>query len=112
MEDELTLDRIDTQSEFNLVDICNDDKENSDSPCTTISNSCNYYEPVEVQGLTNSNGLSLFSLNCQGLKSHWDEFRNLIENTSEGDGLFDILGITELYSMFTGECNLKGYHSL
>ena len=69
MEDELTLDRIDTQSEFNLVDICSDDKENSDSPYTTISNSCNYYEPVEVQGLTNSNSLSLFSLNCQGLKS-------------------------------------------
>ena len=49
--------------------------------------------------------LSLFSLN-------WDSFYNLIQEMGQDSCAFDVIGVTELFSMSTGECTLSGYHPL
>ena len=56
----------------------------------------------------------MFCFNTKGLRSHWDSFIYLI-NDMHGSSIneaFDILGVTELYGMTSGECNLSGYHPI
>ena len=117
MEDEITLDHISTQSTYDLVKLFNDselDEDFSESPMDIIDNTCNYYDPSGVKELLNQekNYVSLFCLNCQGLRAHWDSFHNLVWETCGDGNAFDIIGITELYSMNISECALNGYHSL
>ncbi len=88
----------------------------NDSPFTMISNTCDYYQPSDVKNMLTQdrNSLSLFCLNCQGLKAHWDSFCNLVSDM-HGElykNVFDLIGITELYSMSRGEYSLDGYHAL
>ena len=118
MEDRISLDHISTQPQYNLVDICNtdideDDNTIEDSPFSMITNTCDYYEINDVNLLISQdkNALSMFSLNCQGLRSHWDAFCSLMIG-NRNSSLFDIIGITELYGMSDGECVLEGYHPL
>ena len=78
-----------------------------------IDNNCDYYDPSGVKELLNQeqNNVSLFCLNCQGLRAHWDAFHNLVRETC-GDGhSFDIIGITALYSMNISECALMDISS-
>ena len=79
-----------------------------------MHNICQYYQPADVASLLakDSNSLSVFCLNCQGLKSHWDNFLYLLQEMSGGSSSFDIIGVTELYSMSEGECGLNGYHPM
>ncbi len=114
----ISLDHINTQPQYNLVDICNietseDDTIVEDSPYDMITNSCDFYEINNVKQLMSQdkNSLSMFSLNCQGLRSHWDAFSRLIVG-NHNSSLFDIIGVTELYGMSDGECALEGYHPL
>ena len=51
-------------------------------------------------------------LNCQGLKAHWDSFHNLLWEIGGEQNCLDFIGITELYSMNSGDCILNGYHPL
>ena len=55
---------------------------------------------------------SLFCLNCQGLIAHWDAFYNLLHEMGNDAHSFDVIGITELFSMNKGQCSLPGYHPL
>ena len=117
MEDRITLDQISTQSIYDLSQLCENDPseyEVNDSPYELINNRCKYYQPLEVKDLLEHehNSMSVFCLNCQGLKAHWDAFQNLLHETSGCSGSFDILGITELYSMSEGDCSLNGYHPI
>ena len=74
-----------------------------------IDNSCDYYQNIQDR-----NALSLFCLNCQGLKAHWESFCNLVSDIHGElyEHYFDIIGNTELYSMSRGEYSLDGYHAL
>ena len=119
MEDRITLDQISTQAIYNLNELYNneyDENDIIDSPYSTINNVCDYYEPHNVKNLLGekNNSLSLFCLNSQGLRAHWDAFSGVIQsmNGNSGTGSFDIIGVTELYSMTQDECNLTGYHPL
>ena len=56
--------------------------------------------------------ISLFCLDCQGLRAHWDSFCSLIyEMGSNTDG-FDVIEVTEPFSMAEGQCLVTGYHPL
>lgn len=119
MDDRITLDRINTHSEFNLTELYkNDNNEDDidDSPYSIIKNTCNYFEPTDLRNLLSEidNSLSMFCLNCQGLRAHWDAFCDLINNMN-GSNLsssFDVIGVTELYGMSPGEFSLNGYYPI
>ena len=51
-------------------------------------------------------------MNCQGLRAHWDSFYNLLQEMGSDTCSFDVIGITEIFSMNKGECSLSGYHPL
>ncbi len=114
----ITLDQISTQNAYNLTDLYNNEfteNDDIDSPYTYVTNMCNYYEPAKLKDLTKENSsLSLFCLNTQGLRAHWDAFNNLVENMN-GEictSSIDVIGITELYSTGENECSLNGYQPL
>ena len=109
-----SLDNISTHDDFNLQTLCQDtelDLEYEDSPYAQANNTCSYYDPNSVKDI-NSNDLSLFCMNVQGLRAHWDAFHDLINNLSGETWSFNIIAITELFSMAKGECDLHGYHPL
>ncbi len=117
MEGRISLDHINTQPQYNLVNLCttetDDDTITETSPYDMITNTCEYYciDDVRNKLMKDENSISIFSLNCQGLRSHWDEFSSLV-SCNNSSSLFDIIGITELYGMSDGECALEGYHPL
>ena len=88
--------------------------EPSDSPFDSCQNTCLYYEPAKVAELFADTfvDLSIFALNCQGLRSHWDSCYNLLQEIGNEMYAFDVIGVTELFSMSPGECHLDGYHAL
>ena len=98
---------------YYLKSLIYDDEEPNDSSFVQ-SNGCQYYEPIEIPKMLDHKNklLSMFCLNTQGLKSHWDAFRNLIYDMGAGIHLFDIIGITELFHVSNGDCPLEGYHPL
>ncbi len=118
MEDRITLDQLSTQTDYNLCELYNNEFTEDDiidSPYLSIDNTCDYYEPHNVEKLLNQNrSVSLFCLNTQGLRAHWDVFNELIDimNGDSSNGSFDVIGITELYSMERNECNLNSYHPI
>ena len=102
---------------YDLSQLCDTSEpgdEFNDSPFEILSNKCDYYEPCEINKiLTNDhNNMSIFCMNCQGLRAHWDSFRNLVWEMCADNNALDIIGITELFSMNMGECALDGYHPL
>ena len=121
-DDRVSLDQLNTHLEYNLTDLYNiymdydDNDENVQSPFSAIKNKCENYEPSNMNHLLYDQNLalSMFCLNTQGLRAHWESFKDLI-NTMHGssiDEAFDIIGVTELYGMSNGECNLDGYHHM
>ena len=112
MEDNITLDHISTQNKFDLQSLCETDQsldEPTDSPYDIGNNTCKYYEPAAIKNVI-SNDLSIFCINAQGLKAHWDNFKNLMLEMGDSDKCFDVIGITEVFSMSKGDCVLPGYH--
>ena len=98
-------DQLGTLPKFNLLSLCeknrNDDDENDeidDSPFTVINNSCDYYQSSDAKNMLiqDRNALSLFCLNCQGMKAHWESFCNLLGDMHGElyENSFDIIGIT------------------
>jgi len=115
MANEINLDHITTHDEFNLQRLCemNDDTADElvDSPFELGSNTCGYFEPSDIKNIASGN-LTLFCLNVQGLRAHWDNFYNLLSEMNGDSQHIGIIGITELFSMNAGECDLPGYHPL
>ena len=89
-------------------------EEGDQSQFKLLDNSCSYYEPNEVTDILSdtNNDLSICCLNAQGLKAHWDSFCNLLNEMGTSSYGFDIIGITELFNMTSGECSLPGYHPI
>ncbi len=90
------------------------EEEQIESPFELCKNTCMYYDPTQVRKLLidMSSNLSMFCLNCQGLKPHWDSFYNLLQEMGNETCTFDVIGITEIFSVSKNECNLPGYHPL
>ena len=117
MEDNISLDDITTQAQFDLNTLYENNvpsTEQSPSPFDLCSNNCSYYDPSHVNEVLNddSASLSLFCLNSQGLQAHWDSFTGLMSEMSSSQGMFDVIGITELFNMTDEKCDLEGYHPL
>ena len=71
--DDVSLDQMSMQSSHDLIKLLNDDiadDDINDSPYSMVNNACDYYQPNEVRQLLDheKNSLSIFCLNCQGLK--------------------------------------------
>ena len=76
MLDDITLEHIDTQNQYDLQQLLQNDvnfDELSDSPFDLCQNTCLYYEPQAVSKIfsKSTDEFSVFCLNCQGLRSHW-----------------------------------------
>ena len=117
MEDNITLDHVSTLTEYDLEKICQSDQtldEPADSPFELNNNTCMYYDSDAVGSTFSAShdDLGLFCLNCQGLRAHWDSFNNLLQEMGRDTHCFDVIGVTELYSMSHGECKIDGYHPL
>ena len=105
------------QSEYDLKILCEGDDFADDPSCSPYdlsTNTCQYYEPSTMKDiLCDANDkFSLFCLNCQGLIAHWDAFYNLLHEMGNDAHSFDVIGITEIFSMNKGQCSLPGYHPL
>ena len=50
--------------------------EPNDCPFNPMNNTCLYYEPIQIRDIMQNerNNFSMFCLNCQGLRAHWDAF--------------------------------------
>ena len=111
MEDTIMLDQLGTLPKFNCISLCennrsddddddddDDDEEINDSPFTVINNSCDYYQSSDVKNMLihDKNSLSLFCLNCHGLKADWESLCNLLGDMHGElyEQSFDIIGIT------------------
>jgi predicted nucleotidyltransferase len=117
MEDSISLDHVSTHAEYDLKLLYENDlsdDEHFESPFDMTNNECLYYEAETVGNvLASSQGeFSLFCLNCQGLRAHWDSFCTLLYDMGSNIGGFDVIGVTELFSMAEGQCLLTGYHPL
>ncbi len=117
--DSVSLDQLNMHSNYDLTKLYNEDFEDdeiNDSPYFMVNNECDYYQPDEVRSLLVQEqvSLSIISINCQGLKAHWNAFCNLTEemNGENCTDSFDIIGIAELYNMSKGEYSLNKYHAL
>ena len=71
-----------------------DDSEESDSPFQYGNTDCDYFEPGQFNAKYQDGNqyISYFQLNCRGLSSNWDSFRNLICDMHGESFSFDILG--------------------
>jgi len=84
MAGSISLNQLRTEADYNLISLYEDDDEGGmtdDSPFHYINKSgCNYYEPFQFSNLINirHNSISYFYLNCRGLSSNWEYFRNLL----------------------------------
>ncbi len=86
MTDNITLDRVSTSSKFDLISMYDNanDTEDDDSPFQYNVTNCSYYEPLDFQRYSQTDGvkdqISLFHLNCRGLSANWNSFHELIYN--------------------------------
>ena len=118
MAGDFSLDHVDNSPDFNLDTLFLGDSEHQEegdqSQFKLIDTSCSYYEPNEVTDILSdtNNDLSIFYLNAQGLKAHWDSICNLLNEMGTSSYAFDKIGITELFNMTSGEYSLPGYHAI
>ena len=118
--DSITLERVRTDDAFNLVSLLNDDTDDTtleDSPYYQYPgiNSCEYYDPDQFAIYTKElkKNTSFFHLNCQGLRSNWDNFQTLMCDISTDNFSFDFIGISEVFRCDNEAClSLPGYHTL
>jgi len=104
MTDTITLHDIKTSPDKDFENIYNinnsDDNDiNAISPYDICPTNCNYYEPDKFQTISRdyADGLSIFHLNCQGLGSHWDNFKSLLTDINKHPFMFDLIGISESF---------------
>ncbi len=87
----------------------NIDEEHEVSPFDICKNSCKYYDPSNVKvNFSDLDELSMFCINTQGLRAHWDAFYNLLQEIGNEASNFDIVAITEIFGMTKNEYSLPG----
>ena len=117
--DNVTLDRIRTDSAFNFVQLYRDsngadsDIDEFVDPLTFLCDDCKYYSPEEFTDLNNDNSLVAFHINCQSLTSHWDDLNELLCKLNPNEHMLDIIGLTEIFKIHdTVDYSLDGYHPI
>ncbi len=116
MADNINLDQIRTDPEFDLTHIYNEtDYEYDDSPFQ-FYNHCSYHEVGQFKTHLNkldSIGRSYFHLNCRGLSSNWEVFHELLCNLHSDSFDFDFIGVSEAYRCDQDKrLALSGYHDI
>ena len=104
----VTLDRVETSEEFDLINIYNATQDpdvdtiEDDSPFDLLNKSCNYYSSSQfvdkIASERESQKLSAFSLNCRGLNAHFDDLKLLVASTSSDKFSFDVIGFNEIHN--------------
>ena len=120
MTDNVSLDNIKTNIEFDLVSLYEkyedtDDNTEDISPFQFGNDSCMYYEPSEFQTQTSQmkDTMSFYHLNCRGLSSNWESFRSHLYDLNDDTFSFEFIGISELYKCCNdSRLSLPGYHNL
>ena len=113
MAEEITLNRIEDDNNYNLCSLIGD-FENASENFNHVLNSCSYYAPHEV--ITNNDSLGIDSLstlglNIRGLNSGFTDLKLLLLD----DNLprYDIIGLTEIHTIQDDfDYSLEGYHKL
>ena len=118
LEDKVSLDDIRTGAMYDLVSLyqeTEDDTSYNNSPFQYSNTSCEYFEPDKFVSMLDSlkSHTSFFHLNCRGLSSNWDSFKDLICNLHTDKFAFDFIGMSELFRI-DGDMRLRlpGYHPL
>lgn len=117
MTDNITLDQVRSNSKHNFTDLYHKTlslNEIMDSPFVD-EEPCKYYDTDDftqfISNIPKSN--SFVHLNCRGLASNWDNFNTLLLELHSDIFNFDIIGISELYTIKTPNLyRLNGYHPL
>ena len=97
-----------------------DDITDTDSPFHLCEFGSNYYETHQFTDMIRSNYSDInynctshFHLNCRGLSSNWDSFKQLILDTSCDGFKFDYIGISECFKTHDDpRLHLPGYQPL
>ena len=121
MTDNITLDQIRVDNQYNFASIYDnislyEDDECFDSPFGYSDKECAYFEPdqfcAEMEHM-NSKDISYFHLNCRGLSSNWELFRDLICDLHNEHFSFDFIGLSEIFKCDNDlRLGLPGYHNL
>jgi len=117
------IDQIRTNSNLDLENVLNDlDTNDQNSTTNKLLNKCMYYTPDSIKNMNTYNNksdihtsekFSLFSLNCQSLKAHWDAFKNLLCQFGNSGLNPDIIGITEVFKTPPNiNLHIEGYKPL
>ncbi len=120
MTDNVSLDSIKTNEEFDLVTLYesyedNDGTMDNDSPFQYSNSTCMYYEPSDFLNQANliKDPLSFYHLNCRGLSSNWESFHSHLCDLHGDTFSFDFIGISEIYQCCNdSRLSLPGYHDL
>ena len=92
-----------SHARFNFRSIYEDQDDptfdNNDSPFINNVNTCEYYEPDKFHSKfhCSQNNMSYFHLNCRGLSSNWESFKDLLCNLQGDNFCFDCLGVREVF---------------
>ena len=86
----------------------------SPSPYGGRGNNCSYFEPDQFCNHAEKfSGQSYFHLNCRGLSSNWESFRELLCDLHGDQFSFDIIGISEVFNCENDKrLSIPGYHDV
>ena len=107
----LNFNQIQTDEKYSLLEQLEKD---IDSPTDLIKDST-YYDAYELHDQLNTIdniNMTMFSINCQSLKAHWESFQHLLYNIQGNSNSLDIIGLTEVFTLPDDtKYELDGYHN-
>ena len=120
MDDNINLDRIQTNGNFDFANVYTEinyieDDINNDSPLSLNPNECKYLTTVEFSNAFQSDkvSLSMLYINCRSFQAHCDSVKEVFCNLSSGGLELDIIALTEIFRIRDSQqYNIHGYHSL
>ena len=110
----ITLNQIRTENKYNLKSLFEDVDDDYDDSPFQYTNNCSYFEPDQFCNHAEKfSGQSYFHLNCRGLSSNWESFRELLCDLHGDQFSFDIIGISEVFNCENDKrISIPGYHDV
>ena len=119
MTGKLDIGQIEENAMLNLNNIYEADISEKDftnySPLTFSNSECPYFDPSQFNNFSKNihSSIACFHLNCRGLSSNWNNFRELIDELRNDTFSFDFIGISEIFKCDLDQrLNLQYYHPL
>lgn len=113
MADNITLDQVATNANYNFSNIYAD--EDMDTSPPSFANT-EYYTTETFQTRVNQSThdtLGCIHLNCQSISAHWDPLKQFMSDVSTPKFKFDVIGLSEIFSAPERlDFPLEGYHPL